>query len=170
MRWAAAEAQLRAAPLKILTAYLWNGSPEAFGGVGGLPDALTKWFEDMAAAAASRQRDGARAAPERCRLSFDAMKAVARDRQLRSAIVSIADPVSTPQASPWLREGLRGRTTSTRPRSAGDTGLMRRTETEPNCIGNLPRRDHHAFNSTTRFAVGGRGWPPAGCPVERGER
>ena len=56
VRWAAAEARLRAAPLKILTAYLWNGSPEAFGGVGGLPDALTQWFEDMAAAAAAEAR------------------------------------------------------------------------------------------------------------------
>lgn len=31
VRWAAAEARLRAAPLKILAAYSQNGPPEAFG-------------------------------------------------------------------------------------------------------------------------------------------
>lgn len=53
VRWAAAEARLRAVPLKILTAYSWNGPPEAYGARGELSDAITRKFEEIAAAAAA---------------------------------------------------------------------------------------------------------------------
>jgi nucleotide-binding universal stress UspA family protein len=56
VRWAAAEARLRAAPLKILTAHPWNRPPEPFGGLGGLPDVMAQRFEEMAAGAAAEAR------------------------------------------------------------------------------------------------------------------
>jgi nucleotide-binding universal stress UspA family protein len=56
VRWAAAEARLRAAPLKILTAYSWNGPPEAFGGMGELPDGIVQQFDQLAAGAAAEAR------------------------------------------------------------------------------------------------------------------
>jgi nucleotide-binding universal stress UspA family protein len=56
VRWAAAEARLRAVPLKILTAYSWNGPPEAFGGMGELPDGIAQQFDRLAAGAAAEAR------------------------------------------------------------------------------------------------------------------
>jgi nucleotide-binding universal stress UspA family protein len=56
VRWAAAEARLRAAPLKILTAYSWNGPPEAFGGMGDLPNVIAQQFDQLAADAAAEAR------------------------------------------------------------------------------------------------------------------
>ena len=56
VRWAATEARLRAAPLKVLTAYSWNGPPEAFGGAGQRPDVMAQWFEEIVAAAAAEAR------------------------------------------------------------------------------------------------------------------
>jgi nucleotide-binding universal stress UspA family protein len=59
VRWAAAEARLRAAPLKILTAYSWNGPPEAYGGAAEPPDIIAQQFHQMAAAAAAEARASA---------------------------------------------------------------------------------------------------------------
>jgi nucleotide-binding universal stress UspA family protein len=56
VRWAAAEARLRAAPLKILTAYSWNGPPEVFGSMGDLPDVIAQQFEQLAADAVAEAR------------------------------------------------------------------------------------------------------------------
>ncbi|MFJ5599943.1 universal stress protein [Micromonospora parva] len=56
VRWAAVEARLRAAPLKILTAYSWNGPPDAFGGMGELPDVIAQQFDRLAADAAAEAR------------------------------------------------------------------------------------------------------------------
>jgi len=56
VRWAAAEARLHAASLKILAAYAWSGPPEAFGGVGDRPDVVAQRFDEMAAAAAAEAR------------------------------------------------------------------------------------------------------------------
>lgn len=53
VRWAAAQARLRAVPLKILTAYSWNGPPDAFGGMGELPDVIAQQFDQLAADAAA---------------------------------------------------------------------------------------------------------------------
>lgn len=56
VRWAAAEARLHGVPLKILTAYTWNGPAEAFDGVAELPDVIAQQFDQMAAAAAAEAR------------------------------------------------------------------------------------------------------------------
>ncbi|RSM73789.1 universal stress protein [Actinoplanes sp. ATCC 53533] len=56
VRWAASEARLHDIPLKILTAYTWNGPPEAFGGVGELPDVITQQFDQLAAGAVAEAR------------------------------------------------------------------------------------------------------------------
>jgi nucleotide-binding universal stress UspA family protein len=56
VRWAAAEARRQDAPLKILTAYTWNGPAEAFGGVAELPDVISQQFDQMATAAAAEAR------------------------------------------------------------------------------------------------------------------
>jgi nucleotide-binding universal stress UspA family protein len=56
VRWAAAQARLRSAPLKILTAYPWNGPPEALDGVGELPGPVAQRFGQLAAAAAAEAR------------------------------------------------------------------------------------------------------------------
>jgi nucleotide-binding universal stress UspA family protein len=56
VRWAAAEARRHDAPLKILTAYSWNGPAEALGGVGELPDVIAQQFDQMATAAAAEAR------------------------------------------------------------------------------------------------------------------
>jgi nucleotide-binding universal stress UspA family protein len=56
VRWAAAEARLHAASLKILTAYTWDGPPEAFGGLGELPDVITQQFDQLAAGAVAEAR------------------------------------------------------------------------------------------------------------------
>jgi nucleotide-binding universal stress UspA family protein len=56
VRWAAAEARLRAASLKILTAYSWNWPPEAFGSMGELPDVIAQQFDQLAADAAAEAR------------------------------------------------------------------------------------------------------------------
>lgn len=56
VRWAAAEARLRAAPLKILTAYPWNGPPESVSAVGQPPDVIAQWFDERAATAAAETR------------------------------------------------------------------------------------------------------------------
>jgi nucleotide-binding universal stress UspA family protein len=56
VRWAAAEAGLRGAPLKVLIAYSWSGPPEAFGGAGVRPDVVARRFEEVAAAAAAEAR------------------------------------------------------------------------------------------------------------------
>ena len=56
VRWAAAEARLHAAPLKILTAYSWKGPPEAVGGTGELPNVIAQQFDQVAAGAAAEAR------------------------------------------------------------------------------------------------------------------
>jgi nucleotide-binding universal stress UspA family protein len=56
VRWAASEARLRAAPLKIVTAYTWSGPAEAFGSTGELPDIIAQQFDQMAAGAAAEAR------------------------------------------------------------------------------------------------------------------
>ncbi|MFC7535628.1 universal stress protein [Actinoplanes sp. GCM10030250] len=56
VRWAAAEARLHDAPLKILTVYSWTGPPEAFGGMGELPDVIAQQFDQIATAAATEAR------------------------------------------------------------------------------------------------------------------
>ncbi|MFC6023694.1 universal stress protein [Plantactinospora solaniradicis] len=56
VRWAAAEARIHAAPLKILTAYPWNGPSEALHGVGELPELVAQRFEQLAATTAAETR------------------------------------------------------------------------------------------------------------------
>jgi len=56
VRWAAAEARRHDAPLKILTAYSWNGPPEALGGVGKRSDVIAQQFDQVATAAAAEAR------------------------------------------------------------------------------------------------------------------
>jgi nucleotide-binding universal stress UspA family protein len=56
VRWAAAEARLHDAHLKILTAHTWNGPAEAFGGVAQQPDAIVQQSDQMATAAAAEAR------------------------------------------------------------------------------------------------------------------
>ncbi|MCA2219428.1 universal stress protein [Jidongwangia harbinensis] len=56
VRWAAAEARRHDTPLKIVTAYTWNGPAEALGGVADLPDVVAQQFDRMATAAADEAR------------------------------------------------------------------------------------------------------------------
>jgi nucleotide-binding universal stress UspA family protein len=56
VRWAATEARRHDAPLKVLTAYSWNGPAEALGGVGERPDVIAEQFDRMATAAAAEAR------------------------------------------------------------------------------------------------------------------
>jgi nucleotide-binding universal stress UspA family protein len=56
VRWAAAEARLRAAPLKIISAYSWNGPPDAFGSMGEMAIVISQQFREMAATAAAEAR------------------------------------------------------------------------------------------------------------------
>jgi nucleotide-binding universal stress UspA family protein len=56
VRWAATEARLHDAPLKILTAYPWNGPAEAFGGVAEPPEVIAQEADRVAAAAAAEAR------------------------------------------------------------------------------------------------------------------
>jgi len=56
VRWAAAAARLRAAPLKIVTAYSWNWPPETFGSLGELPEVIAQQFDQLAAGAAAEAR------------------------------------------------------------------------------------------------------------------
>jgi 3-phenylpropionate/trans-cinnamate dioxygenase ferredoxin reductase subunit len=58
VRWAAGEARLRAAPLKIISAYSWSGPPDAFGGVGEPAIVISQQFREMAATAAGRVMAG----------------------------------------------------------------------------------------------------------------
>jgi nucleotide-binding universal stress UspA family protein len=56
LRWAAAEARLRGARLKILTAYPANWPPEAFGGLAELPESVAQRFEETVAEAVAATR------------------------------------------------------------------------------------------------------------------
>ncbi len=56
VRWAAAEARRHDAPLKILTAYTWNGPAEALSSVAELPDVVSRQFDQMVTAAAGEAR------------------------------------------------------------------------------------------------------------------
>jgi nucleotide-binding universal stress UspA family protein len=56
LRWASAEARLRAARLKILTVYSWTWPPEAFGGLSELPEYVGQRFEEMVAEAVAQAR------------------------------------------------------------------------------------------------------------------
>jgi nucleotide-binding universal stress UspA family protein len=56
LRWAAAEARLHAAGLKILTAYSSTWPPEAFGGLGELPQYVGRRFEEMVVEAVAETR------------------------------------------------------------------------------------------------------------------
>jgi nucleotide-binding universal stress UspA family protein len=49
LRWAAAEARLRATPLRIVAAYTWTWPPEAFGGPVGLPEIVAEQFQQLVA-------------------------------------------------------------------------------------------------------------------------
>ena len=55
LRWAAAEARLRAAHLKILTAYSWTW-PDEFDGLSELPEGLGQRFEEVASEAIAEAR------------------------------------------------------------------------------------------------------------------
>jgi nucleotide-binding universal stress UspA family protein len=56
VRWAAAEARLRGAALKIVTAYSWNWPPESFGSLGELPDVIAQQCDQLATGAAAEAR------------------------------------------------------------------------------------------------------------------